>query len=1462
VMTCGDAGVRFHQGRIVVPNAPALNPVHITIEAVLVWHGPNGLLQRILEKSTSTSGARALYALAIRDDGRVQFELSTVVGDFALVGSSPIPQSQVVHIAATYDGTALRVYRNGQLDKMAPATGFINPQTAEPLGIGNQVTRDRPFNGELDEVAIYATALAAERIASRYSANLLRVVPLHVRPPPAALAPGFLTSTSPVQLGVPVPEGELFDASQTALRDSHKNPVLHQTKALGLWRKLSDATPPTVVRSIKWLQVAFSAEHDQAAYMLHYGGCAVTTAGPSPIVVQCSKNNAAAPCTTKSPDRVIVDTGALRFQVNRAFPKLIDRAWVGSRQVIGASTNQGLYLETTTGVYRAGSDANATLEVEEAGPTQVTLKATGRYVNASGQGINQWVVRIKAYAGKRHVRVFHTIVFDQDSSIRYPDIGIELPLRHDTGRSVSFARGTKYEVAADLAVPVNYDLPASVLRFPQAELNTHARLFMNQDTHDHYAVVESNGVPVMLNGQPATGERSGHWFGLRGARFAVTAAVRWLWQNHPTGLEWETPGIMRLHLWSLKGTPGPVRVLDFTPEPYLRSRGTIPDPAGPGRVDIFKTDIAVVCNRRHEYPEAVCLDCDGNPATPKTCGCMHATGIGVSKTHEITFEFSRPTPSSQKTMAETAYLLQKPVLVQADPGRLRSSLAMGKLHPADPAGFPEIDGRPTCLSNAECAFGKRRCQDGGCENILDVVIDRYFLEQANDRVDPLSYDVRPAMLPPAAVEPWGDSYGAFDFGDTLHQGKDAHRYWAHMFYVEPSVWWTLYARSGDRRLIELGEANARHHMDVDVTHVAFERRKNPCSTDEGPENPIVTIPAGAWNGDDAGAIHWANTHASLNVTNHFASYLTAYYYQTGYERAKDVAQEITRAIEGQNLSDLILGTGDRATGAALWAVADLYALLGSNSSAPGPLHAVARSLASKLADDTLGAHPEFSCEQPGTEDLALGYDDVPVDFTLAYTFPAAEAYLVVEDDPSLAQPVANWLRNQAKFIAANNMHQFQSTYFNQWSGMAHAYHQTGDASLLRAPAADLDRVKQFGFEEIASGVVDRVYWMRNLGYLMDALAAAGAVTPQGDLESTTGEIQFRPEDGALHLKVMVRHTVGYDNTTLDATAKLVLYGPGGAVLASRPHPATPCPASSKDVRWFNERGWIETFDLPGNASGVHRLRVESETGGYPRFVMTLLETNSSSVMLSGGSEDGLSPGNRYPRERRYWVHVPSSTGSFAFSFWPETFCHELVVRVFDPVNTSVPLQYAGQTFLNGVDVGTLPVCPSAPTMPRIVNAQVGSFAGQIWSVDLGPPYERYAQGTSVRRASARETRTFTVSGIPRYFALSQEGAFAPQSLWPAVLLAPLPGQANGTLTFRWHAEAGADDYRLTITGPTSVTHTVGKEAATCRYGAGLCSVSLDTVFQPGSYQWTVQTLSDVPGESPATSAAMSFTVPQ
>jgi len=156
-----------------VPNSASLNPSTAITLAAWVKPGKVGT-QYVIKKGimgTSTTGTNG-YELSLSSGGLVFFRINQATsGDTYRVNSitsySPnVTNGAWMHIAATYDGTALRIYINGILDNtMTPAASTTISGNTLAVGIGAQSDGVSKVQGSIDEARIYKTTLNASEIA-------------------------------------------------------------------------------------------------------------------------------------------------------------------------------------------------------------------------------------------------------------------------------------------------------------------------------------------------------------------------------------------------------------------------------------------------------------------------------------------------------------------------------------------------------------------------------------------------------------------------------------------------------------------------------------------------------------------------------------------------------------------------------------------------------------------------------------------------------------------------------------------------------------------------------------------------------------------------------------------------------------------------------------------------------------------------------------------------------------------------------------------------------------------------------------------------------------------------------------------------------------------------------------------------------------------------------------------------
>src|SRR3989454_6629136 len=78
--------------------------------------------------------------------------------------ATPLPVNAWTHLAVTYDGTTLSLFRNGVLVASRPASGAV-PSSTATLQIGASQFGEY-FNGLIDEVRLYDRALRSEEHTS------------------------------------------------------------------------------------------------------------------------------------------------------------------------------------------------------------------------------------------------------------------------------------------------------------------------------------------------------------------------------------------------------------------------------------------------------------------------------------------------------------------------------------------------------------------------------------------------------------------------------------------------------------------------------------------------------------------------------------------------------------------------------------------------------------------------------------------------------------------------------------------------------------------------------------------------------------------------------------------------------------------------------------------------------------------------------------------------------------------------------------------------------------------------------------------------------------------------------------------------------------------------------------------------------------------------------------------------
>ncbi|PUA80216.1 hypothetical protein C7S10_13740 [Nocardioides currus] len=114
----------------------------------------------VLLKEASSSLAYSLYSASGTTN-----RPSVWIDGASSVGTTAVPLNAWTHVAATYDGTRLKIYTNGVLRTDKAVTSAV-PVSADPLKIGGNAVWGEFFGGQIDEVRIYSRVLSAAEITT------------------------------------------------------------------------------------------------------------------------------------------------------------------------------------------------------------------------------------------------------------------------------------------------------------------------------------------------------------------------------------------------------------------------------------------------------------------------------------------------------------------------------------------------------------------------------------------------------------------------------------------------------------------------------------------------------------------------------------------------------------------------------------------------------------------------------------------------------------------------------------------------------------------------------------------------------------------------------------------------------------------------------------------------------------------------------------------------------------------------------------------------------------------------------------------------------------------------------------------------------------------------------------------------------------------------------------------------
>jgi hypothetical protein len=136
----------------------------------------------VFSYQTFSTGVAKGYHLDITDAGEAQLSMAATSGTWACcVGKTVLKPRTWYHLTGTYDGCAMKIYVNGNLDNsISQSNGYVVPDQDANIACQAQVKSGEIrnwFNGMIDELKLYNYPLDASAVKTSYETLLPEEVP-------------------------------------------------------------------------------------------------------------------------------------------------------------------------------------------------------------------------------------------------------------------------------------------------------------------------------------------------------------------------------------------------------------------------------------------------------------------------------------------------------------------------------------------------------------------------------------------------------------------------------------------------------------------------------------------------------------------------------------------------------------------------------------------------------------------------------------------------------------------------------------------------------------------------------------------------------------------------------------------------------------------------------------------------------------------------------------------------------------------------------------------------------------------------------------------------------------------------------------------------------------------------------------------------------------------------------------
>jgi hypothetical protein len=156
--------------RFEIPYSASIHAMQrVSVIAWVKWDGTGTGYQRIIERSKNSGGGTPLFNLMVNaTTGQIMAEINTGT-NVEFFSAATLPPDEWTLVGSTFDGSELKVYKNGTFVDSTPVAGnLVAADDNRSIGVGNQMERDRGFKGKISELGLWSEALSASEIQTIY----------------------------------------------------------------------------------------------------------------------------------------------------------------------------------------------------------------------------------------------------------------------------------------------------------------------------------------------------------------------------------------------------------------------------------------------------------------------------------------------------------------------------------------------------------------------------------------------------------------------------------------------------------------------------------------------------------------------------------------------------------------------------------------------------------------------------------------------------------------------------------------------------------------------------------------------------------------------------------------------------------------------------------------------------------------------------------------------------------------------------------------------------------------------------------------------------------------------------------------------------------------------------------------------------------------------------------------------